>query len=200
MIFVPAFIVGLAAALLPISHAFTASPVPALLHSRRSVASPATRRQVAADEYEDVVPRVLKRTEELQLLSKLAEAGLLSKAEKAGLTLSQIEPLLKVVDEQYALYGLEEVAPKIVPALPALLEAAPGLLPVASAVLSTPWFVFVLLSIASFAGGVGQLLYLPDDSVTSVALQTFLFVPLAVILPGVALVTAFITARVQSKS
>merc|ERR1712216_877228 len=105
--------------------------------------------------------------EETQLLTKLAKTGLLSKAERAGVKLADLEPLLLFAEEN-GLVGL-------------LGDLNDDLLPVVSLALGLGPLNF-LLAIASF-GGAFVVTGLPDDSVTDVALQTLIAVPLATIFP-----------------
>merc|ERR1712151_1295021 len=45
------------------------------------------------------VKEFLEKAQSTQLLSKVAESGLLSKAQEAGISLSKLEPLLNVIND-----------------------------------------------------------------------------------------------------
>ena len=77
---------------------------------------------------------------------------------------------------------LGDINDEVLPLLPVLLPLAPLALPLASVALSLPSVACFALAAASF-GGAFVVTSFPDDSVTSVALQTFLAVPLATLFP-----------------
>merc|ERR1719506_2981103 len=95
------------------------------------------------------------------LLTKVAKTGLLSKLDRAGVKLADVEPLL------------------ILPTLIALAGPATPLLGVLINVPSPAYFALALASLGGAVVVTGQ----PDDSVASVALQTFLAVPLGTLFP-----------------
>lgn len=64
------------------------------------------------------------------------------------------------------------------------IDLAPALLPLAGTALKTPPTVFFGAAAASFAAAVAVVGAIPDDSVSSIALQTALVVPLGAILPA----------------
>ena len=123
----------------------------------------------------------LEVVEETQLLTKLAKTGLLSKAERAGVKLADLEPLLLFAEENGLVGLLGDLNDDLLPLLPLLVRLAPLGLPVLSLALGLGPLNF-LLAIASF-GGAFVVTGLPDDSVTDVALQTLIAVPLATIFP-----------------
>ena len=123
----------------------------------------------------------LEVVEETQLLTKLAKTGLLSKAERAGVKLADLEPLLLFAEENGLVGLLGDLNDELLPLLPLLVRLAPLGLPVVSLALGLGPLNF-LLAIASF-GGAFVVTGLPDDSVTDVALQTLIAVPLATLFP-----------------
>ena len=123
----------------------------------------------------------LEVVEETQLLTKLAKTGLLSKAERAGVKLADLEPLLLFAEENGLVGLLGDLNDDLLPLLPLLVRLAPLGLPVLSLALGLGPLNF-LLAIASF-GGAFVVTGLPDDSVTDVALQTLIAVPLATLFP-----------------
>ena len=123
----------------------------------------------------------LEVVEETQLLTKLAKTGLLSKAERAGVKLADLEPLLLFAEENGLVGLLGDLNDDLLPLLPLLVRLAPLGLPVVSLALGLGPLNF-LLAIASF-GGAFVVTGLPDDSVTDVALQTLIAVPLATLFP-----------------
>eukprot|EP01031_Cornospumella_fuschlensis_P031788 gene31787-38427_t len=119
-----------------------------------------------------------------RILTKTANLGLLTKLEKAGFTLTSAAPILKLAD-QYDLLGLLEASnDRVLPLLAKGIELSPQLLPLASAAIKTPPSTLTTAAIASFFAGVAEVALIPDDSVASVALQTALFLPLGLVLPG----------------
>mmetsp|Transcript_92692 Transcript_92692/g.264792 ORF Transcript_92692/g.264792 Transcript_92692/m.264792 type:complete len:180 (-) Transcript_92692:289-828(-) len=128
---------------------------------------------------------ILDAIQDNQLLSKTAELGVLSKAEAAGVTLSDLEPLLIAADDNGAMQLLGDVL--ALPITPKLINAAPGLLPLAGAALSVPPALLFATAPASAFAAYTAVQVIPDDSLTSVALQTFLAVLLGAVIPAVSL-------------
>ncbi|KAJ8608522.1 hypothetical protein CTAYLR_005739 [Chrysophaeum taylorii] len=124
----------------------------------------------------------LSLVEEKQLLSKVAKLGLLTKLERAGLKLKDIEPLLVWAEENGLVGAIGELNDDLLPLLPGLVSVAPLALPLLGAAVTVPAVAFFGLAVASF-GGAYAVTSIPDDSVQSVALQTFLAIPLATLFP-----------------
>merc|ERR1719230_1981667 len=129
---------------------------------------------------------ILNTIQDTGLLSQVAELGVLSKAEAAGVTLSDLEPLLIVADENGAMQLLGDVL--ALPITPKLVAAAPGLLPLAGAALSVPPPVLFAAAPASAFAAYTAVSVIPDDSIGAVALQTFIAILLGAVIPGVSLV------------
>ena len=104
--------------------------------------------------------------------------------ERAGIKLSTAKPLLVLADELDLLGVLEASSDKVLPLVAKGVELAPALLPLAGAAVKTPPTTFFGGAVASLAAAVAVLSVIPDDSVGSIALQTALFIPLGVLLPG----------------
>jgi len=142
-----------------------------------------------------LVKDLLSSVETSGLLTKVAQSGLLSKAQASGISLSKLEPLLKLASEnKEVLILVESVTPEVLPLLPKLLELAPPALPLlASAVTISPGILQTLGLGALAAAGAG-VAYIPDDSVVEVAAQTLL-----VGLMGAAAGASFVGSAVLGK-
>lgn len=118
----------------------------------------------------------LESAEASRLLTKVASAGLLSKAADAGITLSKLEPLIiaaadaGVLDEVLIL--TESAGPEVLPLLPTVVGLAPQALPILALALSVPPSALQLGALASFAGAIGLVIAVPDNTVLEVAAQT----------------------------
>lgn len=122
------------------------------------------------------VKSLLEGVESSGLLTKVAQSGLLSKAQEAGLTLSKLEPLLALAAENKEILVLVEAAtPELLPLLPKVVELAPGALPLLATAVTISPVTLSVLGLASFAGAVGAVVVIPDDTVLQVAGQTLAF-------------------------
>ncbi|CAM9584170.1 unnamed protein product [Pylaiella littoralis] len=167
------------------ADAFAGSMRPASASVRR--AGPSSVRMAS----DMTVPELLKKTEELKLLSTASKLGLLSKLEKAGLTLKDVERLLPLVDENDLIGLAKGLGPDLLKVAPSALAAAPAALPLLAAGLGVPGETLYLAALGSFAAGAGLVTVLPDDSVTSIALETFVAFPLLFVFPAVLGVAGF---------
>lgn len=123
-----------------------------------------------------------------KVLTKTAQLGLLSRLDKAGFKLSTAKPLLKKAEELDVLGVLEASSDKVLPLLATVIDFAPGLLPLAGPVLNTPPFVLFATGFASLAAAFAVITVIPDNTVSDVALQTALVIPLATLIPAVTLI------------
>ena len=123
-----------------------------------------------------------------KVLTKTAQLGLLSRLDKAGFKLSTAKPLLKKDEELDVLGVLEASSDKVLPLLATVIDLAPGLLPLAGPVLNTPPFVLFATGFASLAAAFAVITVIPDNTVSDVALQTALVIPLATLIPAVTLI------------
>lgn len=123
----------------------------------------------------------------------------MSKLEKAGFTLSTAAPLLKKADELDALGVLESSSDKLLPLLATTIELAPSLLPFASVALKQSPSALAGGALASAAAAAALVAVVPDDSVSSVALQTFLAIALGLILPGGLAIGSFLLSKLGNK-
>jgi len=155
-----------------------------------------TRLAAKANPYETIA-ETLTLVEEKGLLSKVAELGLLTKLEKAGLTLRDIEPVLVWAEDNGLVGAAGELQDDVLPLLPTLVSAAPLALPLVGAAVSIPALAFFALAAGSVGGAV-VVTGLPDDSVTSVALQTFVAIPLATLFPALFLGLGLVSAKINA--
>lgn len=132
-----------------------------------------------------------------KVLTKTAELGLLTKLEKAGFTLTTAKPLLKLADELDAIGYLEASADNVLPLAATAIELAPGLLPLAGTALKAGPTPLGLGAIAS-AGAAAAIVYtVPDDSVTDIALQTAAVIPFGLVIPGALTVGAVLLSKLK---
>eukprot|EP00629_Pelagomonadales_sp_RCC1024_P012745 CAMPEP_0119272930 /NCGR_PEP_ID=MMETSP1329-20130426/9189_1 /TAXON_ID=114041 /ORGANISM="Genus nov. species nov., Strain RCC1024" /LENGTH=189 /DNA_ID=CAMNT_0007273049 /DNA_START=17 /DNA_END=583 /DNA_ORIENTATION=+ len=144
------------------------------------------------------ISTTLEIVNDSKLLTKVAKTGLLSKLDKAGYTFADAEPLLVFAEENGLVGLLGDINDDILPLLPTLVSLAPLALPLLSLALAVPsvaCFAAVPVSLA----GAFFVTSLPDDSVTDVALQTFLAIPLATLFPvlfgGLGVVSGSLAAK-----
>ena len=142
------------------------------------------------------IEKTISVVDEKQLLTKVAELGLLSKLDRAGLKLRDVEPLLHFAEEEGLVGALGDVNDEILPLLPTLIGLAPLGLPLVKVALNTPPPLFFVLAAAS-VGGAFVVSSVPDDSVSSVALQTLISVPLATLFPALFVVLGGVTSKLQ---
>ena len=132
-----------------------------------------------------------------KVLTKTAQLGLLSRLDKAGFTLSTAKPLIKKADELDVLGVLEASSDKVLPILAKVIDLAPGLLPLAAPVLNTPPIVLFGTGLASLAAAFAVITLIPDNTVSDVALQTVLVIPLATIIPAVTFIGGGILGKIS---
>ena len=120
------------------------------------------------------VKNLLESVESSGLLTKVAQSGLLSKAQAAGLSLSKLEPLLALAAENKEILILVEAStPEILPLLPKVVDIAPGALPLLATLIQVPPGVLAVGGVGALAAAAGAVVVIPDDSVLSIAEQTF---------------------------
>lgn len=142
----------------------------------------------------DKVVRTLSRN---KILTKTAQLGLLTKLEKAGFTLTSAKPLLKLADKYDLLGVLIASNEKVLPLIAKGVELAPALLPVAKIAVNTPPSTLLVAAAASLAATGAALSIIPDVSVTDYAFQTVVAVPLGVIVPGACVVGAALLSKLN---
>ena len=126
-----------------------------------------------------------------------AQLGLLSKLDRAGVKLSTLGPLLKQADSLGALKLVEGKGEQLLPLINLAVDSAPALLPLAGGVVNGGPTPLLFAAFASLAAAVAVIGLVPDDSVTNIALQTLLAVPLGAIVPGAALVGAGVLSKLK---
>jgi len=132
-----------------------------------------------------------------KVLTKTAQLGLLSRLDKAGFKLSTAKPLLKKAEELDVLGVLEASSDKVLPLLATVIDLAPGLLPLAGPALNTPPIVLFATGFASLAAAFAVITVIPDNTVSDVALQTALVIPLATIIPAVTLIGGGVLSKIS---
>ena len=143
------------------------------------------------------IDKILSTLEREKILTKTAQLGLLSKLDRAGLKLSTAAPLLIKADELDLLGVVASSSDKVLGLAVTAVDLAPALLPIAGGLVKagpTPLLGGAVASLAAAAVVVGAI---PDDSVTNVALQTALVVPLGAIIPGASIVGAGLLSKLK---
>lgn len=121
------------------------------------------------------VKSLLEQVEGTKLLSKVAKAGLLSKAQASGITLTKLEPLLKLASSNKEVMILVEAAgPEALPILPKIVDLAPGVLPLLGSAIQISPSALQTLAIGAVGAAAAGIYFIPDDSTALVAAQTIL--------------------------
>lgn len=123
----------------------------------------------------------------------------MTKLEKAGFKLSTAAPLLKKADELDALGILEASNEKVLPLVATAIDSAPSLIPLAALALKQSPSVLTAGAIASFSAAAALVTFVPDDSVSNIALQTFFGILLGAILPGGLFIGSFVLGKLGNK-
>jgi len=126
-----------------------------------------------------------------------SELGLLTKLERAGFTLKSAAPLLKFADDNDLLGVLEASSDKVLPLIGTAIEFSPALLPVAGAAIKLPPFALYGGAFLSVVSAAAVVYIIPDDSASSIAIQTLVAVPLGVVLPGAFGVGGFLLSKLR---
>jgi len=144
------------------------------------------------------VKNLLSQVESSRLLSQVANAGLLSKAQKSGVSLSKLEPLLKLAAlNKDVMILVEAAAPEALPILPKIVELAPSALPLLASAIEIPPAALQTAALASLAAAAAGVYYIPDDSIASIAAQTLLVGLLGVAAPAASLIGASVLSKVK---
>ena len=106
-------------------------------------------------------------------------------------------PLLVLADKYDALGVLEASSDKVLPLAAKAIELAPALLPLAGTALKTSPTVLYGGAAVSVVAAVSFVNLIPDDSVSSIALQTLIAVPLGAIIPGALGVGGFVLSKLK---
>lgn len=105
--------------------------------------------------------------------------------------------MLQKADELDVLGVLESSSDKVLPLVAKAIDLSPSLLPLASFAIKTPPTTLTAGALASLVTAAGLIYIIPDDSVTTVALQAFLGVPLGVVLPGALVVGSVVLSKLS---
>ncbi len=143
------------------------------------------------------VDKVVSTLSRNKILTKTAQLGLLTKLEKAGFTLTSAKPLLKLADKYDVLGVLIASNEKVLPLIAKGVELAPALLPLAKVAVNTPPSALYAYAAASLAATGVALAVIPDVTVTDYALQTIVAVPLGAIVPGACVVGATLLGKLN---
>ena len=184
MVVVIALIASTCNAFTPVSNVRTSTPLKAV-------------------QFDDVgnniaVKNLLEQVESTRLLSKVAQAGVLSKAQASGITLTKLEPLLKLAaSNKDVMILLEAAAPEALPLLPKIVEVAPSALPLLGAAIQISPGTLQAAAAASLASAAAGIYLIPDDTVVQVAAQTLIGGTLGVAVPAASAIGAGIIAKIK---
>lgn len=192
-----------------ISYVFFVSVCPALLASSASAFTPSGSIRTPTPLYARplvdnvgnniAVKKLLTQVESTKLLTKVAQAGLLSKAQASGITLTKLEPLLKLAaSNKEVMILLEAAAPEALPILPKIVAIAPGVLPLLGAAIQISPGALQGAAVASLAAAAAAVSIIPDDTVTQVAAQTLLVGTLGVVVPAASLIGSAVISKIKA--
>lgn len=180
-----------------------ASSVAAFAPAGTSRVNIVSRNAVAAPEVDDVgnniaVKSLLSKVETSGLLSQVARAGLLSKAQESGVSLTKLEPLLKLAaSNKDVMILLEAAAPEALPILPKVVDLAPAALPLLGQAIQIPSSALTTAAVASLGVAGAGLYFIPDDTVVNVAAQTLLVGVFGVVAPAASIVGATVLSKIK---
>lgn len=144
------------------------------------------------------VKDLLEQVESSGLLTKVAQAGLLSKAQASGVSLTKLEPLLKLAaSNKDVMILLEAAAPEALPILPKVVELAPAALPLLGSAITIPSSALQGAALASVAAAGAAVYAIPDDTVLQVAAQTVAGATLGVVVPAASIVGATVLGKIR---
>lgn len=132
-----------------------------------------------------------------KVLTKTAQLGLLSRLDKAGFKLRTAGPLIKKAEELDLLGVLEASSDKVLPLIATAIDLAPGLLPLAGPALNIPPALLYASGVASLAAAFAVITFIPDNTVTDIALQTALVIPLATLIPAVTFIGGSVLSKIS---
>ncbi len=105
--------------------------------------------------------------------------------------------MLVKADELDLLGVLEASSDKVLPLAATAIDLAPAALPLVKLAINTPAFILLGGAAASAAAAYAAVSVIPDDSVTSVAIQTLLAVTLGLIVPGALTVGGVVLSKLK---
>lgn len=144
------------------------------------------------------VKSLLEQVENTKLLSQVAKAGLLSKAQASGISLTKLEPLLKLAaSNKDVMILLEAAAPEALPLLPKIVDLAPGALPLLGQAIAISPGALQGAAAASVAAAAAGVYLIPDDTVAQVAAQTLLVGTLGVAAPAASVIGAGVLSKIK---
>lgn len=144
------------------------------------------------------VKDLLGKVESTRLLSQVADAGLLSKAQESGVSLTKLEPLLKLAaSNKDVMILLEAAAPEALPILPKVVDLAPSALPLLGAAIQIPASALLVAAAGSVGVAGAGVYFIPDDSVAAVAAQTLLVGVFGLAAPVASVVGAGVLSKIK---
>ena len=144
------------------------------------------------------VKNLLTQVERSRLLSQVAQAGLLSKAQKSGVSLTKLEPLIKLAASNKDIMILvEAAAPEALPILPKIIELAPFALPLLASAIEIPPAALQTAALFSIVTAAAGVYFIPDDTIVGVASQTLIVGLLGVAAPAASLIGATVLSKVK---
>jgi len=144
------------------------------------------------------VKDLLEKVESTGLLTKVAQAGILSKAQASGISLTKLEPLLKLAAEnKEVMILLEAAAPEALPILPKVVDLAPSALPLLAQAVQISPGVLQGAAAASVAAAAAGVVLIPDDTAVQVAAQTLLVGTLGVAAPAASIIGAGVISKIK---
>jgi len=122
----------------------------------------------------------------------------LSKAQASGVSLTKLEPLLKLAaSNKDVMILLEAAAPEALPILPKVVELAPAALPLLGSAITIPSSALQGAALASVAAAGAAVYAIPDDTVLQVAAQTVAGATLGVVVPAASIVGATVLGKIR---
>jgi len=144
------------------------------------------------------VKDLLAQVESTKLLSQVASAGLLSKAQESGVSLTKLEPLLKLAaSNKDVMILLEAAAPEALPILPKVVELAPSALPLLASAITIPSAALLVAAVASLGAAGAGVYFIPDETVLQVAAQTLVVGVFGVAAPAASIIGAGVLSKIK---
>ena len=121
----------------------------------------------------------------------------MSKAQASGITLTKLEPLLKLAaSNKDVMILLEAAAPEALPLLPKIVEIAPGALPLLGAAIQISPGTLQAAALASVLAAAAGVYIIPDETTVQIAAQTLLVGGLGVAAPAASIIGAGILTKI----
>lgn len=105
--------------------------------------------------------------------------------------------MLIYADENDLIGVLEASSDKVLPLVAKAIELSPALIPLAGPALSVPSTALYGAALASITTAGVAIAVIPDDSITNVALQTAIALPLGALVPGALAVGGYLLSKLK---